>query len=127
MILGIAPLLLLLQMEGVTQSGDACTKYAVPRALAGPSGERIMERRPNSEADTPCPPLPIHRALPCELPPASLERDRARTYRMMTVGTGRGTPRLTAMIPDYVPSRGGAGPTLNVVRPLSLEWVILYW
>ena len=67
MILGIAPLLLL-QMERVIQSGDACTQYAVPRGLAGPNGERIMEGRPNSDPDTPYPPLPIRRALTGEMP-----------------------------------------------------------
>ena len=87
MIFGIATLLLL-QIERETQSGDACAHYAVPRALAGPIGVRIMERRPNSEPDTPWPPLPIRRVLPCELPPACLERGRVHTFRMMTCCDG---------------------------------------
>ena len=90
MIFGITTLL---QMESETPSGDACTQYAVPRALAGPSGDRIMERRPNSWPDTPCPPPPTRRFLPGELPPACLERGRARTYRIMTCWDG---PRYPA-------------------------------
>ena len=85
--------LLLLQMDRETQSGDTCPRYAVPRAQVGPSGVRLMERRPNSEPVTPCPPLPIRRVLPGQLPPACLERGRARTYRMMTCWDG---PRYAA-------------------------------
>ena len=55
MLLRIALLLFLIQMERETQSGDACALYAVPRALTGPTGERVMERLPNSRPDTPCP------------------------------------------------------------------------
>ena len=75
----ITTLLLLLKMERETQSGDTCPHYAVPRPLAGPSGVRLMERRPNSEPDTPCPPRPIRRVQPGEPSPACLERSRART------------------------------------------------
>ena len=39
------------------------------------------------------PPLPIRHVLPGELPPACLERGRARTYRMMTCWDG---PRYPA-------------------------------
>ena len=88
--------LLLLQMDRETPTGDACPHYAVPSALEGPSGVRIMERRPNSEPDTPCPPLPIRRVLPGDLPPACLERGRARTYRMMTCWDGQRYPAFNS-------------------------------
>ena len=42
-------------MERETQSGSTDPHYALPRAVAAPSGMRIMERKPNSEPDTPCP------------------------------------------------------------------------
>ena len=93
MLLRIALLLFLIQMERETQSGDACTHYAVPRALTGPTGERVMERLPNSEADTPYPPPLIRCVRPGDLPPACLERGRSRTYRMMTCWDG---PRYPA-------------------------------
>ena len=69
----------LLQMERETQSGDTGPPYAVPRTLAGPSGVRLVEMCPNSEEDTPCLSPPIRRVQPGDLPPACLERGRART------------------------------------------------
>ena len=81
--------LLLLQ----TQSGSPAPHYAVPRAVACPSSTRVMERRPNSEPDTPCPPPLIRRVEPGTLPPACLERGRSRHYRMMTCWDG---PRYPA-------------------------------
>ena len=71
-IFDIAAIFLLLQMESGTLSGGTDPHYAVPRTVAGPSGVRIMERRPNSEPDTPCPPPLIRRAQPGDLPPACL-------------------------------------------------------
>ena len=75
-------------MERRPQSGDTAPCYAVPRSQTGPGGVRLMEYRPNSEPDTPCPPLPIQRVPPGDLPPACLERERARIYRMMTCWEG---------------------------------------
>ena len=70
-ICGIATLLLLLlQMERETQSGGTDPHYAVPRTVAGPSGVRLMERRPNSEPVIPCPPPLLRRVQPSDLPPA---------------------------------------------------------
>ena len=80
-------------MERETQTGSTDPHYAVPRAVAGPSVVRIMERRPNSEPDTPCPQQLIRRVEPGHLPPACLERGRSRTYRMMTCWDG---PRYPA-------------------------------
>ena len=54
-IFGIAAVFLFLQMELETQSGGTDLDYEIPRAVAGPSGVCIIERRPNSEPDTPCP------------------------------------------------------------------------
>ena len=120
MIFGIATLLLL-QIERETQSGDACAHYAVPRALAGPIGVRIMERRPNSEPDTPWPPLPIRRVLPCELPPACLERGRVHTFRMMTCCDGPLYPAFNSYDSRLRSFARKSGPTQNVVRALSLQ------
>ena len=84
----IATVFLLLQMERETQSGRTGPRYAVPRAVADPSGVRFMERRPNSEPDTPCPPPLIRCVDPGDLPPASMERGLSRTYRMMKCWDG---------------------------------------
>ena len=70
-----------LQMERRPQSGDTAL-YAVPRTLTGPGGVRMMEYRLNSEPDTPCPTLTTQRVPSGGLPPACLERERARIYRM---------------------------------------------
>ena len=83
----------LLQMERETQSGDSGPHYAVPRTLAGPSGVRLIQRRPNSEPDAPCLPPLIRCVQPGELPSACLERGRVRTYRMMICWDG---PRYPA-------------------------------
>ena len=80
-------------MERETQSGITDPHYAVPRAVESLGGTRIMERGPNSEPDTPCPPPLIRRDEPGHLPPACLERGRSRTYRMMTCWDG---PRYPA-------------------------------
>ncbi len=80
-------------MDRETQLGSTGSHYAVPRAVAGPSGARCMERRPNTEPDTPCPPPLIRRVEPGTLPPACMERGRSRHYRMMTCWDG---PRYPA-------------------------------
>ena len=82
----------LLQMEHETQSGDTGPHYAVPRTLAGSSGVRLIERRPNSEPDSPCP----HRLFVVSslaICPCGLERGLARTYSMITCWDG---PRYPA-------------------------------
>ena len=66
-----------------TQLGSPAPHYAVPRAVACPSSTRVMERRPNSGPDTPCPPPLLRRVPPGDMPPACLERGRSRNYRMM--------------------------------------------
>ena len=81
-----------LQMERRPQSGDTAPRYAVPRTLTGPGGVRMMEYRPNSEPDTPCPTLTTQRVPSGGLPPACLERERARIYRMMTCWDGSRYP-----------------------------------
>ena len=55
----------------------------------------MMEYRSNSEPDTPCPPLPTQRG---RLPPACLERERARIYRMMTCWDGPRYPAFSSYI-----------------------------
>ena len=75
-IFGIAAVFLLLQMERETQLGGTDPHYAT---LAGPSGVRLMERRPNTEPDTPCPPPLIRLVQAGDLPAACLERGRYRT------------------------------------------------
>ena len=92
-VIAIVFVLLLLQTVRETQSGSTDPHYAVPRAVVGPSGTRVMERRPNSEPDTPCPPPLLRRIPPGDMPPACLERGRSRTYRMMTCWDG---PRYPA-------------------------------
>ena len=82
-----------LQMERRQPLGDTEPHYAVPKTPAGPMGIRLMEIRPNSGSDTPCPPLPVHRVPPRDLPPACLQRERALTYRMLTCWDG---PRYPA-------------------------------
>ena len=67
-------------MERETQSGGTDPHYAVPRPVAGPSGVRHMERRPNSEPDTPCTPPLIRRVQPGHLPPAYLPGARTVPY-----------------------------------------------
>ena len=84
---------LLLQTVRTPQLGSTDPHYAVPRAVVGPSGTRVMERRPNSEPDTPCHPPLLQRVSPGVLPPACLERGRSRKYRMMTCWDG---PRYPA-------------------------------
>ena len=44
-----------LQMERRQQLGDTGPQYAFPKSHVGPGGIRLMEIRPNSEPDTPCP------------------------------------------------------------------------
>ena len=117
-VIAIVFVLLLLQTVRETQSGSTDPHYAVPRAVVGPSGTRVMERRPNSEPDTPCPPPLLRRVPPGDMPPACLERGRSRTYRMMTCWDG---PRYPAFnrYESRLRSRRGAGLTGDVVRAHS--------
>ena len=88
----------LLQMECRSKSGDTAPCYGVPRAHLAPSGVRPMEIRPNSGPDTPCLPLPTQRTQPGGLPPSCLERERARTYRMLTYWDGPRYPMYSSYI-----------------------------
>ena len=118
-----AVILLLLQMEHETQSGGPDAHCAIPRAVAGPSGVRIMERRPNSEPDTPCPPPLIRRVQPGDLPPACLERGRSLTYRMMTSWDGLRYPAFNSYGSRLRSFEREAGLARSVVRALSLRRV----